>query len=253
MFPDDIFIRISSHATAWDLVKWRLVSKKFKTMVDARLVGPFMMYATNAQLIRVKNAVPWSDARRLGQSLRYAQTVSADIARFIVELRPLTGFDRVQRIGEYQHISKDKIICEFLDEFGNQRQWQELTSVECDGDGESESDVVCCITIPFRLFRDPWLCCFTFFPGGDLVDWAVSIECQGLDITWAERSIHGARCFTLPADHIEYGKHGFRGEYAALITNLELVRLALLHESIVLKRPRDADIIFHRMLDILGI
>jgi hypothetical protein len=236
---------------ASDLVTCRLVSKAWKQLADARLVGPCMMFKTDAELVAVKDSVSLFAARELALALREATEISGDIARFIATLCPLNTHDRVQRIGaQYE---TDKISCVFHDVCDRERPWKDLQPDDCDNDHGSVYT-----SIKIRLVSDATLC-LSLFPSFDLDTWFISVEIGNVQISWPEANIEQIK-FGWPRTVDLFGPVNMfqTGDYATLVASVELARLAFLHEGVVLHRPRqrssdDTKHIVNRVFDITGI
>ena len=244
MITDEIHSNICKYVPARDLMNWRLVSKNFKDIADARLVGPCMLYKTNAELRAAKESVSLFAARELALALRDAQTRSGDIARFLCTLIPLIGFDRIQRIGEHY-----PDVCTFWDTRDRERPWRDLTPEECDD--EYGIAVLAFINIPLVPGATLRL---SFYPTFDLDEWSADIEIGNVRVRMPEQSMK----------EIQYGRnsisriepiHKFRGgDYLALVANVELVRLAFLHEGLglLLPPPESSDLLGQRIFGIVG-
>ena len=228
MFTDEILSNICKYVPAPDLVNWRLVSKFFKRIADARLVGPCMMYKTNAELRAAKRSVSLFTARELALALREAQKISGDIATFINTLIPLTGYDRIQRIGA-RYDTDQKISCIFEDARDRERPWRDLTEEDCEDEYGIAYVHIFINTSPTMKF------CISLFPTS-IDEWSASIEVGNVRINLPDQHLREIR-LAVTNLYIEPINKFQSGDYLALVANVELVRLAYLHEGMILIRP----------------
>ena len=191
------------------------------------------MYKSNAELIAAKDSVSLYTVREIALGLRKAQRISGDIARFVCTLFPLSTHERIQRIGA-QYDTDDDIRCIFKDAQGEERPWRDMQPEDCE-DMLGSADVRICIkTTPKMKFS------IEFYPVFDEdYLWSATIEIGNVRVDLPNQYIK----------KIRYGPniqliHAIQviqtGDRLAFVTNLEILRLAFLHEGIMtIGRPLD--------------
>jgi len=211
-----------------DIVTWRLVCKKLKKAVDSTiLVGPCSMYRTDAELIAAKNSVSEFTARRFAIALRQALEKSKEIARFVNTLVSLEAYGSIRKVGAHFEGQED-VACRIRDCCGRERPWADLTEEDCDNDVYGYATVNLEIDLPGGKLG--------FFFAAVIIDgeWRVTLRIGDMIMLSEDMFVDEISIYQL-SHCCAFMNSDFRGDYISLVSNLEVYRLALLHEGFTLR------------------